>query len=155
MENASRNISAQPIIVLLGLMGLMFLFSVSWPINSWFKAFLKQEQMRLPYLISFFALLLAASVILHRYFLKISMILLAAIGGAVGQFASMISILISNLLIPNGIEQSLKPIELFGLKDTLIGYSSFAFLLGGWVFGIVSFIALKLLMKKNILRLDS
>ena len=135
--------------VISGIMLLLFLLCLIWPLSGWFKAFIKIDQMRVPYLASFFVLLLLALVALQRYLLKSSTFVSLLIGAGIGYVAAMLSISIVNLLIPNGLDRTLRSVQHFGIQNVVLTDLVVAFVLGGWLFGMVGAVVSRTLLRRE------
>lgn len=133
------------IIVSAGFHILLFLLCVIWPINIWFRAFIKVDEMRVPYLVSLFVLLFVGWLILQRYLHRVPMLVMVFIGAIVGHIAATISIPLASLFVPGGIEGMVKAIRMLGMMETILHHLSVSLVFGGWVFGIVSFVLMKYL----------
>jgi len=123
----------------------LFLLCLSWPINSWFKAFIKIDQIRMFYLVSFFVLLCIAVLLLQRYLFKASTLILVFLGAITGHIAASISIPIANFFDPHSFEGTVRTIREFGIMKVILFYLSVSLVLGGWLFGIVSFTLMRFL----------
>lgn len=142
MQIARRNKLQMALSILpyAGLLFFMFSLCLVWPLDSWFKAFMKVEQMRVPYLASLFFILSTVIIALRAYLFKMATSILVVSGLFVGQIVATISISVANLFIPNGIDRTIRTIEKIGIGSILIGDFFAAALLGGWLFGVISFI---------------
>jgi hypothetical protein len=95
--------------------------------------------MQLPYLVPFFLILFFMLMVTYRYVSKSPLLILVLLGAFVGQAAAAISLRIANLFIENGLDRTMRSIQLFGITSLFVTDLSVAFLLGGWLFGMVIF----------------
>lgn len=134
----SRNPFAR--LTLGALMLLASLISVIAAI-PWLFAFIKLEQMRLPYML-LFAILLSISFALAAPRLAPSKLKLALSGGILGQLVATVSLTVANFFIPNGVERNLKSFARWGIFNALGMDFAVAFLLGGWLVAAILFPAI-------------
>jgi glucan phosphoethanolaminetransferase (alkaline phosphatase superfamily) len=108
-------------------------------LSFWIDAFIKIEEMQTPYKV-LCGLLLSASLVLFSNRIPNSWYKQALFGAALGQLASFLALLTSNLFIPNGIERTLKTINRSGLLEVLTLDFVVAVLLCGWLVGAIIFL---------------
>ena len=154
-QRVNKIIDMRRIGVISAIMLLLFLLCLIWPVSGWFKAFIKIEQMRLPYVASFFVLLFVAMVALQRYLLKSSIIISGFFGLIVGHIASTISISIATLFDPYGMEGMARAIHRLGITKFILHDLSVSIVLGGWLFGMVGVVMSRFLISVFLRREDS
>ena len=118
------------------------------PATNWFHAFVKLEPMRLPYTIIFFCSLFFM-LFIYYFFVANKSLLQAFIWGALfGQLDGTVSIFIANLFIKNGVSRTLNTIVLEGFSILSLDFVV-AFVLGGWLFGAIAFVTLKIFSSRK------
>lgn len=130
------------------------LLCLSWPLDGWLRAFVKLEEMRLPYIITFSVIISLVLIVSRGYVCRISMFASIIYGAIVGQIASTISITVANLFIPNGVNRTIRAIEKFGIQDILLIDLVVAFVLGGWLLGAAGFALFRLGTQKIVQHID-
>ncbi len=136
------------LLVCIGVPALMLLLCLCWPIDNWFRSILKQlPEIRLPYIFSFFLLLVIWLLVLRPLISSKSWTVSTILGAIVGQISGAISISVAGL-ITNGPHNFVKSMKFFGLLDNIFVVNLIvAVLLGSWIFGAISFALIKRLAK--------
>lgn len=134
------------------LMPAFFCFLVSFFICVtfwwWISSFLKIGGMAFLYIILvpfLLALFFCASGLLSRGFGAIRVLF---VGFVAGLFCGFLSLIISNIAIPNGVERLLDSIPLYGF-DALLLDLTVSVILGGWLVGGISFLATWLVFSRS------
>lgn len=117
------------------------------PLNNWLIAFVKLSQMRMPYTVMFFTLLFILLCVMSFKVRRKTFMTVVFHGAIFGHIMAFISIFIANFFIPDGLDRTIKTLAREGLMNLLLMDFVVAFILGGWVFGIVGLGILKLIAR--------
>lgn len=114
----------------------------------WIDAFVKLPLMRLPYKILFIVLL---SGFLLSYLTNFATsvgkgVFYGALAGQVASFAALVG---ANFFIENGIDRTVRTVQRFGASEVLLIDFGVAFVLGGWLFGVLFFTAFGRVVEKE------
>ncbi len=112
-------------------------------------AFIKLEQMKLPYVVLVLMFVLSALWAIALRF-ELSPTKLTIIGAFVGQSSATVSLFLSNFFIPNGIERNLASFERWGLVDAILTDFVVALVLGGWLIGGLAFFSFGLFQTRKV-----
>lgn len=133
----------------LGITFLIISICLMPPINNWFKAFVKLESMRIPYIISFFTFLFFLMLEFGAKLSAKTYLTVLLIGCLTGYCISLFSIFVANFFIPNGIERTIKTIDQLGLLNAVAMDFIVSFLIGGWLIGGIAFSAFKYMVNRH------
>lgn len=114
--------------------------------RGWTNAFIKLDDMRIPYVVVFAVLLLSALWLVALRF-ELSVVKLVVTGVIVGQIAATAALLASNFFIPAGMDRNMASFERWGMFQMLALDSTVAFVLGGWLIGGLAFSSFGLLSR--------
>ncbi|MGJ7901159.1 hypothetical protein [Lysobacter sp. 1R34A] len=106
------------------------------PSQEVFRSFVKLEDMRLPYAISFF-LSLPAIILFFKYTKTWHPIWIFSSSILLSQIASTASLTLANFFIPSGLERARKAIAQTGVVDILIDDFVVSLVIGSWLSGAV------------------
>lgn len=125
------------------LLGIVILALIIYELAmlDWVRAVLKVGQQQL-YVAIFFSLMAALVLVIADRLMRASNAVAMLTGAIAGQLSSMIAVVIYGVLRPDGIERLLNSLAL-GVIKIVITTAWGSFLLGGWVCGVVLFIAAK------------
>lgn len=118
---------------------MVIAISAQFAAKGWLYAFLKLEQIRIPYILFFSGFLVLGLWIVFQIS-RPSPIKQFLLGAVIGQVAGTIALICANFFIPNGVERNLKSFSREGFFNVLLIDTSVAFIVGGWLFGAIIFL---------------
>jgi hypothetical protein len=120
------------------------------PVQNYFAHMVKLPQMRLPYTVALFTLLMIAMVLCSaRWMMTARRLWIACAGACVGELAAVIAISFANLFLPRGVERSLGTLRTFGAFNVIAIDFAVAGVLGSWLLGAVAFTVYRALLRRG------
>ena len=144
MHSVNKANNRMPMCIGISLAIVLFLFSLSAGLaGKWFAAFTNPGNYLL-FLSLYFAFMWLYLIIGSRRLLQITLSKQLVLGAIIGYFISVVALFITNYFaFPDGAERLSNSVENFGISALLITSFARAFILGGWVFGLISIPLLK------------